>query len=108
MARTTRGLKEYGIKTVTVDLTSIGTVSINEWFLGLLSRIKNELRLAIDTVAWWREHSYLTPPQRFTDFLRNVVLTEISDKVAIFVDEIDTTLTLDFRDDFFATIRAMY
>ena len=46
--------------------------------------------------------------QRFIYFLENVLLTEIEGKVVIFIDEIDNTLKLDFRDDFFAAIRAIY
>jgi AAA-like domain len=37
MERTARSLRAYGIKTAVIDLTGIGTVSINEWFLGLLT-----------------------------------------------------------------------
>jgi hypothetical protein len=42
------------------------------------------------------------------DFLRDVTLTEIEGNIAIFIDEIDSTLNLDFTDDFFAAIRAIY
>ena len=44
----------------------------------------------------------------FTNFVREVILTEIEEQVVIFIDEIDTTLSLPFSDDFFAAIRAMY
>lgn len=108
MIRTARRLQAEGVKTVIIDLTQIGTVSIDQWYLGLLSEIKRRLRLSVDPVNWWQERSMLGHVQRFTDFLRDVVLAEISGNVAIFIDEIDTTLKLDFRDDFFAAIRAMY
>ena len=37
-----------------------------------------------------------------------MILVEIEERVVIFVDEVDMTLGLEFRDDFFAAIRAMY
>jgi tetratricopeptide (TPR) repeat protein len=46
--------------------------------------------------------------QRFTNFLHDVLLAEIEGPVVIFIDEIDTTLNLDFSDDFFASIRFTY
>lgn len=108
MIRTARRLQAEGVKTVIIDLTQIGTVSIDQWYLGLLSEIKRRLQLSVDPVNWWQERSMLGHVQRLTDFLRDVVLAEISGNVAIFIDEIDTTLKLDFRDDFFTAIRAMY
>lgn len=109
MVRTARRLREHGVQPVIIDLTSIGAeVSVEQWYLGLLTRIKARLRLPIDLTAWWEAHAYLSPAQRFTDVLRHVVLEEIPGRVAIFIDEIDTTLKLDFTDDFFAAIRAMY
>jgi hypothetical protein len=46
--------------------------------------------------------------QRLTLFLERVLLAEVSGKVVIFIDEIDTTLSLPFADDFFAVIRHLY
>jgi hypothetical protein len=108
MVHTARRLSERQIHSVIIDLTSIGTVSINEWYLGLLTRIRSVLHLTVDVREWWEAHASLSAPQRFIEFLRNVVLTEVGTPVVIFVDEIDTTLNLNFRDDFFAAIRASY
>ncbi len=36
------------------------------------------------------------------------MLAKITEPVTVFIDEIDSTLNLGFRDDFFAAIRAMY
>jgi len=108
MIRTARSLQERGVKTAIVDLTIIGTVPIDKWYLGLLARIKGDLSLTTDVSGWWREHQDLGAPQRFFEFLHDVLLQEIAGPIVIFIDEIDTTLNLDFRDDFFATIRAMY
>jgi tetratricopeptide (TPR) repeat protein len=108
MTQTERRLREAGVSTATVDLTSIGSVAIDAWYLGLLTELTRQLGLATDPEAWWQERAALGQPQRFTNFLRDVVLAEIKGQVVIFIDEIDSTLNLDFADDFFATIRFTY
>lgn len=109
MIRTANALRRDGIKAAIVDLTIIGTqVSLDQWYLGLLSQIKTELKLRADIQRLWRDLAHLGPLQRFSDFLRKIVLEEIAGNVAIFIDEIDSTLSLSFRDDFFAAIRAVY
>jgi tetratricopeptide (TPR) repeat protein len=109
MVRTAHRLQEQGAQTAIIDLTSIGTdITGDQWYLSLLTQLKRRLRLSVDPVAWWQARASLGHVQRFTDFLRDVILTEVEEQVVIFVDEIDTTLNLDFRDDFFAAIRAMY
>ena len=45
---------------------------------------------------------------RLTRFFQEVVLAEVSEPIVIFVDEIDTTLSLEFTDDFYAAIRYLY
>src|SRR5205085_6321119 len=92
MIRTARELRDRGTRLAIVDLTTIGTVSISEWYLGLLSRIAWGLQLDTDIQAFWRMHENFGPHQRFIDFLRDVVLHEIPGKIAIFIDEIDSTL----------------
>ncbi len=106
--RTVRSLNEKGVSTASITLDEIGTVTIDQWYLGLLTRLKADLKLSVDPEAWWTQRSALGAVQRFKGFLREVVLEEIKGRVVIFVDEIDYTLRLDFADDFFAAIRAMY
>jgi len=108
MVRTAKRLQEHGASTAIIDLNMIGTVNVDQWYLGLITRLKRQLNLAADPDTWWRERASLSPVQRFTDFLRDVVLEEAEGPVVIFIDEIDSTLNLDFSDDFFAAIRAMY
>ena len=107
MVRTAHRLRAQGSCVVRIDLSSIGTVTSAEWYLGLLSRIRRELHLTVDVPAWWQSQP-LSAPQNFLTFLREVALTECAEPIVIFIDEIDSTLNLDFRDDFFAAIRASY
>ena len=109
MVRIARRLQREGVRTAVIDLTKIGTnLSVEQWYLGLVTRLKVELKIPVDPGAWWEERASLSPVQRFTDFLHDVVLAEIEGAVVVFIDEIDTTLNLDFSDDFFAAIRFTY
>ena len=108
MVRTARRLAQQGVRTAIIDLTSIGTGAVGQWYLGLLTRMSNGLQFSVDMETWWQERDALSSVQRFTDFMREVVLDRITGQVVIFLDEIDSTLKLDFRDDFFAAIRSIY
>jgi tetratricopeptide (TPR) repeat protein len=108
MIRTSQRLKEKNVKTATVDIQGIGTDKIREWYASLLSQIRRGLRLSVDIDDWMTKKSNVGFGQMFSDFIQDVVLTEIADPVVIFLDEVDWMIKIDFRDDFFASIRAMY
>ncbi|HZS10308.1 MAG TPA: AAA-like domain-containing protein [Blastocatellia bacterium] len=109
MTRTAERLNAEGTRTVIIDLTSIGVnVTAEQWYLGLLTSIEEQLELEADAVGWWQERGHLGLTQRLTMFFEEVVLAEIAAPVVVFVDEIDTTLSLKFSDDFFAAIRYFY
>src|SRR5262245_7286577 len=109
MTETAARLEAEGIRTVQIDLTLIGTsLSAEQWYLGLATEVADQLGLATEPLAWWGARAHLGPAQRLTEFLREVVLHEVEARVVIFVDEIDTTLSLDFTDDFYAAIRGLY
>jgi WD40 repeat protein len=112
MARTAERLAVKGIRSVQVDLTLIGSdeasINSNQWYFGVAYRIIRELKLSEPLAAWWKEREPMPAVQRFTDFLESVVLGSSSERIVIFVDEIDSTIGLSFSDDFFAAIRACY
>jgi len=109
MVRTSRRLAEGGTRTAIIDLTKIGSgVSVEQWYLGLLRSLETQLSIATDAQEWWGLHPSLSPVQRFIAFLSDIVLVQIDTSVTIFIDEIDSTLSLPFSDDFFAAIRAVY
>ena len=109
MVRTIERLHRQGVRTAAVDLTEIGTeLGADEWYFGLVTCLKEELELALDERAWWSARVEQGAVQRFSDFLRDIVLEEIAAPVVVFVDEIDSTLSLPFTDDFFAAIRSAY
>jgi AAA-like domain len=108
MLRTAKALQDRRVKTVLIDLTTIYTDLANEWYPSVLIAIIDSLKLQVDVRAWWNEHQDLSASQRLIDFLHDVVLQQIQGSIAVFIDEIDTTLSLNFRNDFFAAIRAVY
>lgn len=108
MVRTARRLEHQDIRTAIIDLTNIGTVTVDQWYFSLLSDLKAGLDLSVDLTAWWDRHTALGPVKSFTKFLQEIILTQNKGPVVIFIDEIDTTLNLPFSDDFFAAIRAIY
>jgi Flp pilus assembly protein TadD len=109
MVRTAYRLQQQGVRTAIIDLADIGSnATEDQWYWGMLSHLRDGLGLSLDLQAWWDQHMALGAVQRFTAFLRDIVLQEIPDRVVIFVDEIDTTLSLGFSDDFFAAIRSLY
>jgi tetratricopeptide (TPR) repeat protein len=108
MVRTAVRLQENGFAAAKIDLTKIGKTDVGRWYLGILTQIEKDLKLGTNPGQWWKDHEHLSAVQRFIDFLREAVLTMTDRNIAIFVDEIDSTLTYTFRDDFFAGIRSLY
>jgi S1-C subfamily serine protease len=109
MIRTAERLMEEGAQVVIIDLTQVGTqVSAAEWYRGVLALMAEQLELTTNIAAWWEAQSHLGVTQRLTQFFQQVILREVEGAIAIFVDEIDTTLSLEFTDDFFAAIRFLY
>jgi Holliday junction resolvasome RuvABC ATP-dependent DNA helicase subunit len=109
MVRTARQLEGDNIRSVIIDLSSIGVkTSADEWYLGILNIITEELKLKTDIFSWWLERSRLGHAQHMTNFFRDVLLKEISEPVVLFFDEIDSTLSIPFSDDFFAALRFIY
>jgi tetratricopeptide (TPR) repeat protein len=112
MVATIERLAAEGIRSVEIDLNEMGTelsgLTAEQWYLGLIDLIVGRLNLEVNYIAWWDERARLGPTHRLSRFLRQVVLEQVSEPVVIFIDEIDFTLNLDFRDDFFAAIRACH
>jgi AAA-like domain/PASTA domain len=109
MIRTAECLAAEGTTPVIVDLTGLGIqTTAEQWYKGLLFTIGDQLGLKRDVGEWWSQQPDHSLAQRFTRYLREVVLVERRERIVLFIDEIDTTLRLDFTDDFFAAIRFLY
>ena len=109
MIRTAEQLIEEGIQSVIIDLTQIGTqLTADEWYSDFLDLVARQLTLSTNVKQWWQTNSQSGITLRLTRFFQEVVLAEVAEPVVIFVDEIDTTLSLDFTDDFYTAIRYLY
>ena len=111
--RTMQRLQADGIACAAIDMTAIGTSDITpeEWYASLIDSIISGLNLyeTFDLETWWSERSLLSYVQRFSKFIEEVLLKSISQYIVIFIDEIDSILSLNFNiDDFFALIRDCY
>ena len=109
MVRTAEQIAIEGIRSVIIDLTQIGVqVTAEAWYLGLLTTVEDSLMLDTGLISWWDDHAHLSFTQRLIFFFEKVLLSEVEDPVVIFIDEIDSTLSLPFTDDFYAAIRYVY
>jgi hypothetical protein len=109
MIRTAERLFAERVQPVVIDLTEFGAqTTAEQWYKGILSAIQDQLVLHTPAAEWWDAQSHHAFGYRFTRYLREVALAQRRERLVIFVDEIDTTLRLDFTDDFFAAIRFLY
>jgi WD40 repeat protein len=111
MVNTEMRLAAEGTRTVEIDLNRIGVkLTKEQWYLGILYEVQSQLGLQQDIIEWWLapQRQELGTTQRLLLFFEQVLLVEISEPVILFVDEIETTLRLDFTDDFFAAIRSVH
>lgn len=111
--RTMQRLQEEGIACADIDISLIGThnVTPDEWYAGVIDSLVKSFKLSdnFDLESWWRAQRLLSPLQRLGKFLEEEMLAAIHKKIVIFVDEIDSVLSLSFStEDFFALIRACY
>ncbi len=109
--RTMKRLQAEGTVCVFIDLTGMGKqdVTPEKWYAGIVQSLVSSCQLApkIQWRNWWRERQdLLSPVQRLSLFIEEVLLVEVKQNIVIFVDEIDRVLSQEFPlDDFFALIR---
>ncbi|WP_082830178.1 AAA-like domain-containing protein [Nodularia spumigena] len=112
--RTMQRLQGEKVACVSIDLTAIGTSEITseQWYAGIIDTIADSESLNLgeqfDLDELWSENSRLSDVQIFGKFI-DKLLKLISTQIVIFIDEIDSVLSLTFPvDDFFALIRAFF
>ena len=106
-------LQKEGIACAVVDITAIGTADITpeQWYAGVIDILVGSFNLytTFDLDTWWTDLDLLSPVQRLSKFIETVLLVRITEHIVIFIDEIDSVLSLKFNlDDFFAVIRDCY
>ena len=112
--RTMQRLKAENFACAALDMTKIGSkeVTANQWYKGIISELIRGLDLLgkVNLKTWRSEQDGLSPVQQLSRFIEDVLLVKVpGERVIIFVDEIDSVLSLNFcLDDFFALIRWCY
>uniref|UniRef100_UPI0039C6FC57 AAA-like domain-containing protein n=1 Tax=Nostoc sp. PCC 9305 TaxID=296636 RepID=UPI0039C6FC57 len=111
--RVMQQLQTEGFACAVVDITAIGTVDITpeQWYAGVIDTLVESFNIytTFDLDSWWNDNALLSPVQHLSKFIETVLLQTIPEKIIIFIDEIDSVLSLSFNlDDFFAVIRDCY
>ncbi len=108
-------LQTEGFACADIDLTEIGSQNITpeQWYLGFIKTLTSCFSVSLSQrgklSAWWHQEDCLSPLQRLSGFIEEILLKEIEQNIVIFIDEIDSVISLNFpADDFFAFIRACY
>ena len=107
-------LEHEGYACASLDMTNIGSnsISASQWYKSIASELWRGFNLIgkVKFKSWWAEQTGLSPIQQLDRFMSDVVLPTIeTEKIFIFIDEIDSVISLDFStDDFFALIRYFY
>ncbi len=110
-------LQQEGWLCAAIDMTRIGSENVTpeQWYKGLAVELWQNFALTkVNFKAWWNERLDLSPVQRLSYFIEEILLVYVgeehpSQNLVIFFDEIDSVLALKFPvDDFFALIRFCY
>ncbi|AFY38121.1 WD-40 repeat-containing protein [[Leptolyngbya] sp. PCC 7376] len=114
-ARVQKRLEAEGIVCAFIDITSLGSSNVDEatWYADLIDTLAGELDLEekcdFDIDQFLDSVEKLSPVRWFSKFIEDILLTQIPEQIVVFIDEIDSTINLNFStDDFFALIRAFY
>ncbi|HEY9736961.1 MAG TPA: PAS domain S-box protein, partial [Trichocoleus sp.] len=108
-----RRLQSEGFACASIDISEIGNrqLSPEQWYAGFVYSLANSFNLLdrVNVSQWWRDRTLLSPVQRLGEFLHEVLLAQIEQKIVVFIDEIDSVINLDFEiDDFFVLLRACF
>jgi WD40 repeat protein len=117
--RAMQKLQQDGVACAVIDPQTRGTtLREDQWYAGTIKRLVDDLHLdtKINFPSWWKEldAQKISVTERFWYFIDKVLLSELSQNIVIFVEEIDNLLSLKFGEDgagtdgFFMLIRSLY
>ncbi len=109
--QTMRRLREEGVECAAIDLSAGGIQNVppEQWYADLIDTLIESFGLDVEFADWWSANQLNSIVTRFRKFLEEILLAEVKENIVIFIDEIDSVLSLNFpTDDFFALIRACY
>lgn len=108
--RVSQILEQDRVRCASIDLSGIGTQNLSpeQWYYSVLSSLVRNFELRFNLRDWWRSQPDLSFSSRMQLFFESILQQQIHTDIVIFIDEIDTVLSLPFSvDDFFALIRMM-
>ena len=109
--RTMSRLTDAGVECASIDLSSVSIQSATQenWYADLIVKLIDSFVLNVDFKEWLEKNELNSSLMQFSKFLETKLLAEIQENIVIFIDEIDSVLSLNFKtDDFFAFIRSCY
>ena len=97
-------------------MTNIGSENITplQWYKGIVKDLLRSFKLSHRTDfhfrGWWQDKEDVSLLQRLSYFVKDALLQQFPETdIIIFIDEVDSILSLPFPvDDFFAFIRYCY
>lgn len=104
-------LQAQGISCAEIELSGIGSqqITAQQWYGGIIQELISGFELQVNRRHWLKEQNDLSPVQCLGEFIETILLEQISENIVIFIDEIDSVLSLSFpTDEFFALIRNCY
>jgi ABC-type branched-subunit amino acid transport system substrate-binding protein len=113
-ARMRSRLKAEGIACASIDLTRLGTSEASsaedKWYAGIIRKLVSEFNLDhSERKQWWSDNADIGAVDRFNEFIDEILLPKTTQKLVVFIDEIDSVLGRNtFGDDFFAAIRSCF
>ncbi len=119
MVRMMHHLQHEGFSCAAIDMTRIGSENVtpDQWYKGLAMELWQNFNLVgkVNLKAWWNERLDISSVQRLSQFIEEVLLANVGAEdspqkgLVIFIDEIDSLLSLNFSvNDFFTLIRSCY
>src|SRR6476469_6717269 len=114
LVRTFHRLQAEGFQCSTIDMTRIGSENITplQWYKGIVGDLWRSFHLVgkVNLKTWWQEQEEVSLLQRLSQFIEEILLVKFpQERIFIFVDEIDSILSLEFPvDGFFSLIRYCY
>lgn len=113
VVKTKHRLENERFRCATVDMTNIGSENITptQWYKGIIADLWRGFKLLgnINLKLWWQRVDSVSLVQMLSEFVEEILMQFPAEKIVIFIDEIDSILSLDFPiDDFFAFIRYCY
>ena len=104
-------LQKQGVVCTEIELSGIGSqeITARQWYGGFIQELISGLGLRVNRRQWLGDRADISPLQSLGDFIETVLLKQIEQPIVIFIDEIDSVLSLNFStDEFFALIRNCY